>query len=399
MKGRAFLQALFLVLFFIGSWFFLFFRMAREEPLQGADETPSSETLNDVGDEPTAAIPDENPAAVKASNGPVPPDSWTDWIDYLDSATSPNTMRAALDELASTILTMPREEAIRSIVEFLESGADLKTGLAFQPGPGNSLIGSNSLRAFLLDLLSQLDPELAAEWAEAELSQLGTTLAPDVYAIHLRNYALGSTAPEADRIDFLNDRLLSVLHNDEWMANPTSAIAEMMDVAVYTEATQLVPELSLLMARQDPQMLRGAAALAIERIVDSQPMDALTEILQQEDWPSGMEKARAGYFARLDPAIDGAAALLEQYLSAPMVDNEEARFFLLSFPNLNRSLSNNLLSSQNSITSSSTDEEIMEGALELVRAWQATPAMADLNPTLLEVEDALLQRLYGIVSP
>lgn len=320
-------------------------------------------------------------------------------MDYLESASSPEAMRAALAELANSLLGLPREEAIRSIVEFLESGADFRTGLAFQPGPGHTLIGTQSLRAFLLDLLHQLDPELAAEWAEDELSRMGTSLSPDVYAVHLRNYALGSNAPEEDQSAFLNSRLLAALQSDEWIDNPNPAIAGMLDVAVHTSATHLLPDISHLMKQGDPQLLRRAAALTIERLVDNNPVPALSEILGEENWPDGMEKARAGYFARLDPGREGATALLEDYLSDPSVSAEEARFFLLSFPNLNQSLSYNLISSQISITPHTESEKVLENALNLVRTWQDRPDMSRLRPTLDEVAQAISERLYGRVGP
>jgi hypothetical protein len=255
------------------------------------------------------------------------------------------------------------------------------------------------LRAFLLDLLQQLDPQLAAQWAVDELTSSGTALAPDVYAVHLRNYALGSEVGEEARTAFLNNRLQAVLQSDDWTSNPTTAIAEMMDVAVYTGAIALLPDLSKLMKKGDPQMLRRAAALAIERLVDKEPMAALSEILAQEDWPGGMEKARAGYFARLNPGIEGAPQLLEDYLASPGVTADEARFFLLSFPNLNQSLSHNLLSSQISITSAERNEEILANALDLVRAWQEDPELSRLETTLGEVEQAINERLYGRVDP
>ena len=112
-----------------------------------------------------------------------------------------------------------------------------------------------------------------------------------------------------------------------------------------------------------------------------------------------MEKARAGYFARLDPGLEGASTLLETYLSAPMVSDAEARFFLLSFPNLNKSLSHNLLSSQISITSAEQNQETMRRSLELVRSWRGDPRFSDLGPTLEEVEEAISLRLFGRVAP
>ncbi|NDV62044.1 hypothetical protein G0Q06_06260 [Puniceicoccales bacterium CK1056] len=399
MKGRAFIQALFLVLFLVGSWFLLFMRLAKEEPIDPGEVPSPSVSQDEQVEPPVAEAPSPPQPDTPKQVQPTPPESWAAWIQHLESASSPEAMRTALKQLADSILSSPKEDALQAILEFLQSGADLKTGLGFQPGPENSLVGTASLRAFLLDLLHQLDPGLAAEWATDELSRLGTSLTPDVYAVHLRNYALGTTDPEEARIDFLNRRLEAALQDDQWTGNPSSAIAELLDVAVYTGETAFVPEFSNLMKIGDPQMLRRAAALAIERLVDKDPVVALTEILEQDTWPEGMEKARAGYFARMDPGLAGAPELLEEYLTSPKVSAGEARFFLLSFPNLNQSLSHNLLSSQISITGASTNQEIMKAALDLVRDWRSEPGMSRLEPTLTEVEEAINERLYGRVNP
>jgi hypothetical protein len=398
MKRRAFIQALLIFILLIGSWVLLFLRFNRDqEPAVPAGS--ATRELPEIAE----PAPADRPVPLPAPDTPAPeaavPDSWSGWTDRLQSAASPAAMRAELEALKSELFTLPRAEAIAFIRAYLESGADLRTGLAFQPGRDQSLIGAASLRALLLDWLHALDPELAAQWAEAELLDEGTGLVPDVYAIHLRNYALGTAAPDAVRIPFLIDRMEAALQHAPWLADPTSAVAEMMDVAVYANATRLVPALSQLMERDDPQMLRRAAALTIERLVDQQPLEALSEILQQPDWPDDMGMARAGYFARLDPEIDGAAALLEDYLASPQIDPAEARFFLLSFPNLNRSFSNNLLSNQNFNTTPGAAEAQLESALRLVRQWQDDPALAGLGDTLDEVEGALVQRLYGPPSP
>ena len=267
MKIRAFLQALFLVACLVGSWFLLFNRLKQDDPAEVTWKNPVGVPKNE-GVDPAQSLPtpaEDNPANEPVEN-PSPPESWAEWITYLESVDSPNAMRAALAELSDMIFALPRGEAIAVIVDFLNSGADLRTGLAFQPGPENSLQGTNSLRAFLLDLLQQLDPQLAAEWAVDELDRQGTALGPDVYAVHMRNFARGTNESGEVVTAFLNKHFAAALANSDWTDNPTTAVAELMDIAVYTRATGFLQQLSELIEIGDQQLLRRAASLAIERV-------------------------------------------------------------------------------------------------------------------------------------
>lgn len=398
MKRRAFVQALLIFLLLTGSWILVFLRFNRGDAPAPRDNSPLAEPSGQLVPEP-ADPPGLPPLLDETKPQPTAPDSWAEAIGLLQAAGSPAAMRAALADLEARIFALPPEQAIAFLLEFLESGADLRTGLAFQPGPDHSLVGAASLRALLLDWLHALDPALAARWAETELTSAGTALRPDVYAIHLRNYALGSADPLPARNAFLTERLQSALQYQPWLTQPSAAVAEMMDVAVHTGAIGLIPDFSRLIGRDAPQQLRRAAALTLERLVDRQPLQALSEILQQPGWPAGMEPVRAGYFARLDPNIDGAEALLDAYLTSPRVGREEAQFFLFSFPNLNRSFSHNLLSNQNFITLPGAAEAQLNAALLKVRAWRADPAMAAHRDTLDEVQTALLGRLGRPPSP
>jgi hypothetical protein len=292
-------------------------------------------------------------------------------------------MRAALQDLHAALLSLPPEQAIARIVEFLESGADQPIGLAFQVGPGGALRGASSLRAILLDWLHQLDPRLAADRARHELRELGTRLPPDVYVIHLRNYELGSPEPAPARHALLDTYFGAMLAHAPWMESPSTALAEAMDIAVHIEAVHRTPELAALLERDQPQLLRHASALALERLVDRRPLDSLGAWLDAALRTTSTPAARAGYFARLDPALPGAADLLRAYLTSPALSPVEVEAFLGAFPNLNQSLSHNLLSSHFPATTASGDHVArLRAARQQLESWRADPAMGRLHDRL-----------------
>lgn len=394
MKRRAFFQALILCLLLAGSWILLLVSLrngSEETPATGAG--PGEEILAEPGPPPSdSAIP--SASTTDDPESPQPPPLWSEWIERLETAASPAEMRAALGNLREALFSLPAGEAIDRIAAFLESGFDTRTGLAFQVGPGGTLQGAASLRALLLDWLGQLDPALAADWARSELLADGTGLVPDVFVIHLRNYEWGSPAPENDRHAFLADRFGELLRHDPWMENPTTALAEAMDVAVHTRSTRFIPELTALMEPGRPPLLRRAAALGVEKLVDREPVEALSGLLRAVGRPTALPKARAGYFARLDPTLEAAPDILRPYLAAPGVSREETVFFLRSFPNLNQSFSHNLLSSNIAMTDGEEIRTRLRGALDLVNRWREDPALRSLRETL-DAEAARIRQQLG----
>jgi hypothetical protein len=394
MKRTAFLQACLLFLLLVGSWFLLINKLHQPDET-GPDASPAGQHA-DVEPEPQAeldeearlaeAIPDAEPEAVV-------PEGWREWTAYLEDVASPDEMRAALDALRNALFSLPPDEAVARLLEFIESGADVKTGLAFQPGPENRLRGAASLRALLLDWLQQLDPRQAAAIAARELDSLGTRLSPDVYVIHLRNYALGSDDSDTVIKTTLEDHFRQLVEHRPWLENPGSAIAEAMDVAVYLEAADVAPRLGQFLQPEQPRLLRHAASLALERLVDQDPMEVLPRLLDAPEADALPARSRASYMARLDPGLPGADTLLDAYIRDPGRDPSEIVFFLESFPNLNQSRSYNLLSNNNSATEPGGYVDRLDNALEQVRRWQDDPGLSRFDPVLEEVGERLQQQL------
>ena len=113
-----------------------------------------------------------------------------------------------------------------------------------------------------------------------------------------------------------------------------------------------------------------------------------------------MDKAaRAGFVARVDPAAPGGDTLLKQYLTADSTSPEEAALFLAHFPNLNQSLSHNLLSTNKSNTEETGHMERLQHALEAVRSWQADPEISGMDDPLQDAGDRLVIQLTGKSAP
>ncbi|MEX0326196.1 MAG: hypothetical protein AB3N33_08930, partial [Puniceicoccaceae bacterium] len=403
-KKTAFLQALVIVILLTASWFLSLTRKrsvdapVSEEPASPTP-TPIEESLPDeTPAEPEVveqvAADEPAPAGTTVSNlGAVPP-LWVDWINYLQQQSTPEDLRNAIMAMREAVFSMEQADASARLIELIISRVDIPTGMAFQVGPGGNLEGGPSLQVLLADWLGQIDPERAAGLARLALTGGGTGLGQDLYVIHMRNFARGTPDGE-DRGNFLKGHFRILLGHQPWIDDPGSAFAEAMDVAVYLEDPLLVPEIASLTTGDKAPRLRHASSLALERMIDQAPVDAISQLLSSPEGQAMNPSARAGFVARLDPVTPAGQALLKDYLVSPQTSREEAERFLAHFPNMNQSLSHNLLSTNFSNTESTGHMERLQRALETVRKWEADPDLAELGDSL----NVAATRLSAQVSP
>lgn len=389
MKRIAFLQALIVFILLVGSWFLLFsrFRLPPEEsekkvpsPESQALKTPTGDVSESI---PSTPVPTPNPTSLSPE--------WQKLLQPLDQARSPAEMRQLLANLQASILAMSPDQALAFINAYLDSWNDMKTGLALQPGPQGRLRGAASLRAVLLDWLHQLDPTLAGERARNELTQYGTALSPDGFVVHLRNLARDPSQPSDDINRQLAPNMNALLNHGPWINEPNAAIAEAMDILVFTADSRWTEPLAKLVDQSPSPLLRHAASLALERLVDANPLQTLgtmadLNLLQY------LPKNRAGYFARLDPQLTGASDFLKSYL-IDTASPPEQKFFLAALPNLNLSLSYNLLTSPVEGTQRINATERLNSAIALLHQWQTDPQFAhiesDLSNTIQRIQSQL----------
>ena len=396
MKKKAFLQALVLVLLLLLSWAILIRRFKSPgEPSPRPDETG---TLTEPDRNLTRQAPDPIPAPAARVASPIP-EGWREWMEFLaDSGTGTARIRR-IEDLRVTLFSMPVNEATSAILELLDSGYDLPTGDIFASGPEGRLAGASSLREHLLDWLGQLDPGLAATYARSQLAHLGTSMQAGDYVLHLRNFDRGSPEDLAGRRAFLESSFRALLEQPEWMAEPGPAVAEAMDLAVYLGESDLVPSLAGLRAPGQPEVLRHAGDLALERLITEGQLPAVRELLESPEGRSLPPRARAGYVARLDPVDEAGRSLLGDYLADPRTSPVEVADFLAYFPNLNRSLSYNLFSRGISATSPADGTGRLQRALSAVEFWQQDPALQPYGEMLESARKRLTTQLNGIPAP
>ena len=393
MKKVAFLQALLVFILLVGSWALLVNRFRSGDP-------PLSPETREA---PSASNGPRSPAAGEEASGTAAdplagvPANWREWVAYLGKQPDAPALRYALAQLRESLLLLPPTAASERLRELLESGYDRETGLAFQVAEGGQLAGAGSLRTLLLDWLGQIDPEGAAALARRELDRSGTALPPGEYVIHLRNAAWGS--PAAEGAEVLATGFAALLDRQAWLENPSPPVAEAMDIPVFLGATRFVPDLARLMVPGQPQMLRHAAAIALERLIDSDPLPALEAFLGADAAGQLDARSRANLIARLDPINADSRALLRDYLRSPRTSLAEAEHFLQSFPNLNQALSHNLLSHYISNTGARGYRDRLERALSAVRDWQGEPGMERLREELAATGERLLIQMTGSPAP
>lgn len=143
----------------------------------------------------------------------------------------PGEATRVLVELRRQFTALPPREAGEAIRTFLDSQTDAPTGLGFRLGGGGALEEPPTLRAFLLDLLGELDPAVAAAYARVILSRMDS---PDEWALALRNLARGDTSADARAL--LEQKTGELLRHEPWQQNPSSGYLEAFDAAVHWAA-------------------------------------------------------------------------------------------------------------------------------------------------------------------
>lgn len=407
MKKTAFLQALVLVVLLTASWILLIKRSGSDEPVvedapvpvdSPAEAAPAAGTTTPAATEEAEPATEPVPAAARGNSLEGVPPLWVDWINYLQQQSTPEDLRNALLAMKKAVFSMEKGDATARLIELILSRVDLETGMPFRVGPGGNLDGGPTLQVLLADWLGQIDPERSAGLARLALSGGGTQLGPDLFVLHLRNFARG-TPPGDERTLFMTGHFKVLLGHQPWMEEPTSAIAEAMDVAVYLQDPKLVPAIAGLTTDENADRLRHASSIALERMIDRDPLPSVRNLLSSPEGEAMSPAARAGFVARLDPVDAESQALLKGYLASPETSPGEAALFLAHFPNMNQTLSHNLLSTNFSNTESAGHMERLQRALETVRSWQADPELAALGEPLAETFSRLSTQVTGQPQP
>ena len=288
-----------------------------------------------------------------------------------------------LGELRRLLEAMPADERRRWLTEFLDSRRDADLGGQFGVGPAGDLTTSPSLRVWLLNEITRLDPAGAAALGRQVLAGMDS---PDEWAVALRAVALGDAS--ADGRTLLKAKTLALLGHAPWQEQPTSGYLHAFDVAVHLKDREFAPVLSNLLRQTNQPALAHAAFLALDRLTMAAPVDFLRELQTNPEWLNGRETTRAGYLARADATDPAQRGILEQYLLDPRRNEEELNVFATTFPNASLFLSHNLLTRQATFDGRQLVRRDA-ATLAIVRQWLTEPRFAARRAQLLIVEARL----------
>lgn len=294
----------------------------------------------------------------------------------------------SLKQLQAALIAMPRDEALAWIRDFIASGQDQTTGLSFEIASDGSLKEWPTFRTFLLDTILTIDPSAAAALGRAILTK---PTSADEWALALRN--VGKVEKDGQANAYLVERTEALIANPAWQANPSIGYLNAFDVLVHTRATASTPLLSGLIQQKDRRDLAHAGFLTLDRLVQCQPLEVLPQLATDKALQASRPEMVAQQFAHADLRDPAQQQIVRSYLLDPARSGTELRSFAGVFPNNNRFISNNLLTSEAQQSGAELGKHDRE-VLEIVKGWAVDPAMQPIAGTLR----SMLERLNGFVT-
>ncbi len=309
-------------------------------------------------------------------------------IGRLREKSDPAAALQTLKQLQAALASMPRDEALALIRDYLASGNDQPTGLSFEIGSGGALTGWPTFRTFLLDALSAIDPAAAASLGREILT---TPTTADEWALALRNVGRFETTAEANA--YLIERTEALITNLEWQADPSVGYLNAFDVLVHTNATASTPLLSSLIQQKDRRDLAHAGFLTLDRLVQRDPVAVLPQLAADTALQQSRPEMVAQQFARADLRDETQRGIVKSWLLDPSRSATELRSFAAVYPNNNRFISHNLLTTETQQSGAEIAEHDRQ-ALEILKSWAEDPTFQPIADPLR----AMTARLTGFVG-
>ena len=297
--------------------------------------------------------------------------------------------RESLDSLRGRLREMSAAEAVAEIEGFLASGKDGATGLEFEISSGGAMKGWPTLRVFLLDLLLEIDPAAAARIGREILA---TSTTADEWALALRNVARGE-GKEANQ-DFLRTKAEDLIANPKWREKPSVGYLNAFDVLVHTRATVSSPLLSGLIQDKERRDLAHAAFLTLDRLVQREPVAMLERLQADRALQESRPEMTAQQFARADLRDERQRELVKTWLLDPLRTPTELRNFAGTFPNNNKMISNNLLTSEERVSGEDLRAHDRE-VLAIVKQWREDAAFESVAEHLGTMDARLSEFVKG----
>lgn len=320
----------------------------------------------------------------------VPPftQTATDTLDW-NRILSERPNRESLNTLGERLLAMPATKAVAQIEAFLQTGKDANSEMAFEIGSDGIVSGWPTLRVFLLDILLKIDPVAAASIGRGVLA--GPTTA-DEWALGLRNVARGES-DDANR-DFLRSKTEELISNPDWRAKPSIGYLNSFDVLVHTRAIESSPLLSGLIQDKDRKDLVHAAFLTLDRLVQREPIAMLERLSNDVALQKNRPEMTAQQFARADLRDLKQRELVKTWLLDPSRSQVELKSFAATFPNNNRMVSNNLLTTEPSLAGidlAAHDREV----LSVIKEWKMDTSFKPVAAHLETMDAKLSEFVKG----
>ena len=303
------------------------------------------------------------------------------WLREVGSAPG----RDSLVSLGKKLAGKPRSDAVAEIEMFLGSDEDRSTGLEFRVGREGMLDGWPTLRVFLLDLLLEIDPGAAARISRGILAVESSA---DEWAIALRNVAKGERS--GGNRDYLRARTEALISHPEWQAQPSVGYLNAFDVLVYARATETLPLLSKLLRLKDRQDLAHAAFLTLDRLVQREPVKMLARLGEDHYLRQSRPQMTAQQFARADLRDATQRAIVKSWLLDTARTSTELENFSAIYPNNNKLISHNLLTSEEQVPGELLQAHDRE-ALAVIQGWKVEPDFGSRTRYLEVMERRLSQ--------
>jgi hypothetical protein len=304
------------------------------------------------------------------------------------------TVLRLLREFMRKAFSSDSDAAAAALLEFLRSGEDMSTSLGFIVGEAG-LDEWPTLRAFLLDLLGKIDPEMASRYAlETVIPGKSSTVEYAVSLQILWNHG-GAEKPTPE----LTQAWLGLLKKADWSARPDPAWLESLDFA--SRIPEATPE--FLKASTDwlgrPKEASGkaeAAEIVLERMMIRHPGETLSALLENsQSMNEGRGPAvRASLFARADVTDSGQVLSLKSYLQHLQPDGKEADSFYEAFPCHNYGVAPGL-SGQPDIPGAGDIQNMLHADLVLLQGWKNDPSMVVHQPWF----DQAIEKIREILGP
>ena len=323
------------------------------------------------------------PSAATASQPTTAPENLLQRMAVSLGAHQTEKNRSQLAGLHAQLQKLPRGEAARQLLAFLNSGVDAGTSLPFEVGPGGWMITAPTLRVAALDWLGEFDPAAAAEMARQIFASSNSA---DEWALALRNYYRQNQPPDA----YFVARVGEAFSRENWLQNPSAGLAESLDFPVAIGGSEGFGVLQGLLQRS-PAM-RWAALAALDSWVLEQRATAIP-LLAVTDAGALDANSQAALLARADIRDDAQRRAIESYLASGSVPATAKAEFLRQFPNQNMIVGNHLVTAIRPMTLRES-AQLDAAALQFVDGLIQAGTRPELSKELAESRE----RLAGFVA-